>query len=327
MTDISSIFSSEKDRLIYQVQSCLLGLATGDALGVPVEFVSRASLKLNPVHDMTGYGSHNQPPGTWSDDSSLSFCLAVSLIHGFDLHHMSSLFLRWKNEGYWSAYGKVFDIGIATNNALSRIENGKVPELAGGTGEFDNGNGSLMRMAPLLFHIYDKSFPERFDKISAVSSITHGHIRTIVSCIIFLEFARLLLLGYKPHQAYQHIIEFLPAQLTKSGVPHNELDLFRRILKEDISLIDEKEIDSSGYVVHTLEASIWCLLTTDNYAGAVLRAVKLGEDTDTTGAVCGALAGLYYGQDGIPKKWLEILAGKDEIMELGMRYAKAIKQP
>jgi ADP-ribosyl-[dinitrogen reductase] hydrolase len=315
---------SDSNQLPMRIKSTLVGLATGDALGVPVEFVNRASLKRKPVCGMNGYGSHNQPPGTWSDDSSLSFCLAESLIAGFNPDHSAELFIRWKNEGYWGAHNQVFDIGITTSKALSAIEHGKAPELAGGTGEFDNGNGSLMRMAPLLFHIYDKPLAERFDKIRVVSSVTHRHIRSVTACIIYLEFARLLFAGCELFQAYQSIKEILPTQLLGWGVPISELEIYHRILIEDISLHDESEIKSSGYVVYTLEASLWCLLSSNNYADAVLKAVNLGDDTDTTGAICGALAGLYYGMDGIPKEWLDVLVRRNDIIDLGMRLAKSV---
>ncbi|MGB4437301.1 MAG: ADP-ribosylglycohydrolase family protein, partial [Acetomicrobium sp.] len=139
----------KKDKVI----GGLLGLCIGDALGVPVEFQSREKLKRNPVKDMMGYGTHNQPPGTWSDDSSLAFCLAESLCNGFDLQDIADKFVKWMYEGYWTPWGKAFDVGHTTQIAISRLKKGVDPLESGPTDERSNGNGSLMRILPLIFYV------------------------------------------------------------------------------------------------------------------------------------------------------------------------------
>lgn len=306
------------------IRSALLGLAVGDALGVPVEFRSRASIAANPVTDMRGYGTHNQPPGTWSDDSSLTFCLADALSTGYDLHRIADSFSLWYSKALWTAHEKVFDIGIATADAIYQYQQGCPPQLAGGAGEFSNGNGSLMRILPLLFYIHHKPIEERFAFTAQVSSITHRHTRSIIGCFYYLEFARGILYGQDAKDIYLQLQNDLPAFLLQQGIAAAEVDQYHRLLQQDISLLPEVEIHSSGYVVHTLEATIWCLLTTKNYSEAVMKAVNLGEDTDTTGAVCGGLAGLLYGFEQIPDAWLQVLAKREAIEQLVQSFAKGL---
>ncbi len=288
-------------------------------MGVPVEFKSREEIAENPVSDMIGYGTYNLPPGTWSDDSSLAFCLAEALTVPYDVQGIANNFVRWYREAYWTPNGEVFDIGIATRQAIQRLEQGVAPEQAGGTDEHSNGNGSLMRILPLLFYTQAKPIEERFALTQQVSSITHGHIRSVMACFYYLEFARALATTPNPHTVYQILQESLPSFFAKQSIPPEEIALFDRLLQHDISTLPESAIHSSGYVLHTLDASIWCLLTTTNYADAVLKAVNLGSDTDTTGCVTGGLAGLLYGFDAIPKHWLEQLARKDDIADLAER--------
>jgi ADP-ribosyl-[dinitrogen reductase] hydrolase len=177
------------------IKSALFGVAVGDALGVPVEFKSRDTISENPLTDMLGYGTYNLPPGTWSDDSSLTFCLAEALTQGFDLNTIGQNFVKWYHENYWTPHGNVFDIGIATREAIARLAQGEKPELAGGYDESDNGNGSLMRILPLIFYLVDKPINERFDITKKVSSITHGHIRSVIACFYYLEFAKQIIEG------------------------------------------------------------------------------------------------------------------------------------
>ena len=193
------------------VKDALLGLAVGDALGVPVEFISRSDLEQDPVMGMRAYGTHLQPAGAWSDDSSLSFCLAEMLCEPYDLQNLANRFINWKNHGYWTAHGNVFDIGISTRKAIELLESGVAPILAGGAGEDCNGNGALMRILPLLFHIKDLDIQERFSYVSAVSSLTHRHIRSILCCFIYLEFARDILKGNDIRTAYTAIATTFPA--------------------------------------------------------------------------------------------------------------------
>jgi len=297
----------------------LFGIAIGDALGVPVEFKSRQKIAQDPVSDMIGFGTYNLPPGTFSDDSSLAFCLAEALTQEFNLQNIGNNFVAWLYHNYWTASGRVFDVGIATRDAIKKLQNGCKPELAGGNEVSDNGNGSLMRILPLLVYIKDKQISERYQITKQVSSITHGHIRSVLACFYYLEFARQLINGINRFQIYKNLQTDIPQYLLSLSISQNEIQLFDRLLKENIYELTDNEIFSSGYVLHTLEASIWCLLTTDNYKTATLKAVNLGADTDTTGAVTGGLAGLLYGYDTIPKSWLQQIARKDDIEHLADR--------
>ena len=309
---------------IPSIKAALFGLAVGDALGVPVEFKSREAIAQNPVTEMMGYGTYNLPPGTWSDDSSLAFCLAEALTQPFDLHTIAQNFVKWYKESFWTPRGEVFDIGIATSQALERIVQGEKPEWAGGAGENDNGNGSLMRILPLLFYVQEKAIHERFDITRQVSSITHRHIRSVIACFYYLEFARKILVGKDKFQAYKDLQSEVAEYLHHRAISAAEITSFDRLLKNDIQALPAHEIQSSGYVVHTLEASIWSLLTTNNYQEAVLKAVNLGSDTDTTGAVTGGLAGLLYGLEAIPANWTTPLARKEDIEDLAQRLYNSI---
>lgn len=305
------------------INSALFGLAVGDALGVPVEFTRRTDLEQNPVTDMRGFGTYNLPPGTWSDDSSLTFCLAEALCSGFDIDQIGATFVQWYYKDYWTASGHVFDIGVGTREALYRIKHGTKAELAGGTDEDANGNGSLMRILPLLFYIQDKPIEERFKLTKQVSSITHGHVRAAMACFYYLEFARQIIEGRGKFEIYENLQKSLPLFFAEMGVEPVEIAHFDRLLIQDISVLKKDDIQSGGYVVHTLEASMWCLLTTNTYAEAVLKAVNLGRDTDTTAAVTGGLAGMLYGFNGIPKAWVDKLARVGDIEDLVQRLSKS----
>ena len=356
------------DKLKDQILGGILGLAVADAVGVPVEFQSRESLRKNPVTDMRGYGTYNQPPGTWSDDTSLTLCLLDNLAKkGLyaedefdepqpDYTDIMRRFVSWIDEGKYTPHGKVFDVGIATRKALHRFRNGNNPLKCGGTSEQDNGNGSLMRILPmaLYFPIIDRLYHgggpggcrEMYAFLSLyihpVSSLTHAHKRSQIACGIYATIVRILL--DKTYQTAMRIHNpdcrcgdevYKPMRLKKAihtGLKEakacykilddendrylDELKHFDRIFKKDFASLPEKEIKSSGYVVDTLEAALWCLLNTDNYKDCVLKSVNLGEDTDTVAAVAGSLAGMYYGVEGITKEWLNQLVRRDYIENL-----------
>jgi ADP-ribosylglycohydrolase len=318
------LYASKRVDYTNNIKSILFGVAVGDALGVPVEFNSRQTINKSPVTDMIGYGTYNLPAGTWSDDSSLTFCLAEALTVDFDLYLIGENFVKWYRNNYWTARGIVFDIGIATKQAIDRLAKGERPDLAGGFDVSTNGNGSLMRILPLLFYIIDKPINERFELTKQVSSITHGHIRSVISCFYYLEFAQHLLNGNDKFEIYKNLQTEIAAYMIALSMSSTEIALFDRLLKQNIYELNEENIFSSGYVLHTLEASIWCLLTTESYKEAVLKAVNLGEDTDTTGAVTGGLTGLLYGFDNIPNKWIKQISRYDDIENLAERLGDKI---
>jgi ADP-ribosyl-[dinitrogen reductase] hydrolase len=305
------------------VHGALFGVAIGDALGVPAEFKSRGTLQLDPIKDFIGYKSHNQPPGTFSDDSSLTFCLAETLCSGYDLQNLANRFINWREHAYWTAGGTVFDIGMTTYQAISNLKYVTRPQLAGGYEEDSNGNGSLMRILPLLFYIRDFDIEKRYVTVSDVSSITHGHIRSVISCFYYVEYALELLKGNDKQTAYINTAKTVSDFLVNKRIEQREVDLYAPLLKEDITKLHVDNISTHGYVLATLKAAMYCFLTTGNYEDATLMAVNLGSDADTTGAVTGGLAGLYYGFDVIPDKWVKEIKRTNDIKDLCDRLAKA----
>ena len=307
--------------------SGLIGLCIGDALGVPVEFSTREGLKKHPVTDMIGYGMHDQPKGTWSDDSSLTFCLGESLCDGYDIFDIAAKIKSWYKEGRWTAYDEVFDIGRTTLESIERLIKGKSPFESGGRQSKDNGNGSLMRILPLAFYlqnITDTSY--KYKVIKEVSMITHAHPRAILACAIYVDYAISLLKGNSIQNAMYEMKENIINFYNNESTYTDELEYYKRILSEELINCTENEISSSGYVVDTLEASLWCFMTTHDYESAVLKAVNLGGDTDTIAALVGGLAGIYYGMNEMPYKWIEMIPKKDKIIELGNTLYKIFRE-
>jgi len=311
---------SLKERVVGGV----LGLAVGDALGVPVEFKARERIRRSPVRGMIGFGSHGQPAGTWSDDTSLALCSVESLLGGFDVEDTGKRFVRWLYEGHWTARGDVFDYGTTTAGAIGRIRRGSPAGQAGATDERSNGNGSLMRILPHALYFRSGPVEQMLDAVHCASAITHAHAISLVACGIYGLIVRNLLAGVEPVPAYKDACEAArPAyEGTEMG---DHLKKFDRFLSGTLHLLPEAEIRSGGFVVETLEAAVWSFLTTGSYEAVVLRAVNLGEDTDSTGAVVGGLAGVHYGTAGIPCEWLEVLARRGDIEALAERFAGTIQ--
>ena len=312
-----------------KIENTFIGFSLADALGVPVEFLTRENLKQNPLDKMIGYGCYGQPEGTWSDDSSLGFCLADSLCNGYDLKDIAQNFVAWKNEEIWTPHGYVFDIGNQTRNAIyllnDILENKDykaLKVLKYDQDERTNGNGSLMRIIPLLFYIKGKPIKEQFEIIWEVSALTHPHIRSAMACLIYLKFAEFVYDGLSLKKAYTKMKDVVNSFFVESEISKNETQLFDRILKNNIQNYKENEIKTQGYVLYTLEASFWCLLNTDSYLDSVFKAINLGEDTDTTACVVGGVAGMFYGLKKVPKKWINNLARIDDIKKLSMRFNK-----
>lgn len=305
-----------------QVIGGILGFVVGDALGVPVEFQSREELRADPVVSMRSGGSHGQAKGTWSDDSSMTLCLMESLTNNnLDFNDVCVRFLNWAENGYMTAHGEMFDIGRTTLTAIRKFACGKPPLECGESGEYDNGNGSLMRILPLAFYTLGIKPQERFEIVHNVSRLTHSHQRSLIACDIYVQLACELLKGYSKEKAYRRMID----EIKSFYQEETQRTPFQRILGGTIMELSEPQILSSGYVVDTLEAAIWCFLTTDTYADCVLKAVNLGDDTDTVGAVAGGLAGILYGGDSIPKEWLSCIAKKDDIISICQSFSDVCK--
>lgn len=309
-----------------KVTDALLGVAIGDAVGVPFEFSSRDKMRTEPAKEMIGYGTYNQPLGTWSDDSSLTFCLAESLVKGYDLKDISEKFIQWREDAYWSARGDVFDIGITTSRAISRLEvileSGELNELTlqkYNGDEYDNGNGSLMRIMPLLFYIKGKPIQEQFEIVWDVSALTHRHIRAAMSCMIYLKLAEKLLEGKDKEIAYSEMRTEIANFWNEMNFVETEREHFKRVIQQDIRETKIDDLRSGGYVIEVLESSICFFLNKNSYEETILDIINIGHDTDTSAAIAGGLAGIYYGQQGIPEHWIVSIARMEDIMGLGNR--------
>lgn len=283
-----------------KIYDAIMGLVVGDALGVPVEFKARDTFH---VDDMIGYGTYNQPPGTWSDDSSLTLATMESVIRngGIDPADMMKNFSMWLNNGVFTPYGEVFDVGGTTEAAIRRFQNGVEPLKCGLNHYKHNGNGSLMRILPLAL------FPSSVNDINNVSSLTHAHEISRRACRLYVGTAEQLLKG----RPISYCLDY-------SGIWVKEFDRIPKIYK-----LNRDEIKSTGYVVDTLEAALWCVYHTSSYRDCVLTAVNLGGDTDTIAAVAGGLAGIIYGcggESGIPDEWIAQIARKDWISDLCERF-------
>jgi hypothetical protein len=294
----------------------LFGIAIGDALGVPVEFMSRKHLQTNPVKSMREFGTHHQPKGTWSDDTSMSMLLVEQLIEGYDVHKLANRFCLWYQYNHWTPHGEIFDMGVATRNAMDKLAKGVSALESGECDDYSNGNGSLMRILPLAIYLQNKPIDQRFSITKEVSGITHSHIRSVIGCFFAVEFMIQLLKEKDKYDAYYEAQNIVRDYLHLIDVKNTEIELYNRILFDDISSIPEQEIYSSGYILHSLEASLWAFLTTDNFKDAVLKAVNLGDDADTIGSITGGLAGLFYGIEQIPTEWIETLVKKEDIENL-----------
>lgn len=305
------------------IKSSFLGLAIGDALGVPVEFEFREYLNENPVIDMLEYGTHNQPIGSFSDDSSLTFCTAESLINDYNIADIMSKFLDWRDNNYWTSHNRVFDVGVTTDISLDNFRKNKDPYNSGESFEKSNGNGSLMRMLPVAFYVLKFDLEKRFQIIKEISSITHKHIRSVIGCFYYTEYIRLLIEGNNKFDAYNILKKSFKHSIKELGVPVNEIMCYENLLDKYISDFDRDEIYSSGYIVYTLEAVIWTILTTNSFSEAILKAVNLGEDTDSIGAITGSIAGILYPNE-IPQEWIDKLARNKDIIDLAERFTLSL---
>lgn len=311
------------DDLKNRILGSLWASVAGDALGVPVEFRSRDELAADPVVSMRGHGTHMQPPGTWSDDASLILCTIESLLvsDGVDTQDMAERFHRWLVEAHWTPHGTVFDIGIATRQALARFAEGKKPELCGGRQEYDNGNGSLMRILPVSLWVRHGSEEEALHLVHRASRITHAHPRTQMVCGFFTLMTWALLDGQSPEKALEHAWNESEGYYKFHEDFSREWPQMHRLSPEVLPGLAPSAIRSTGYSVHTLEAAVWCLLKGGTLEESILRAVNLGDDTDTVGCVTGALAGLHHGFENVPAGWITALARREELLKVFENFA------
>ena len=296
-----------------KIKDGITGLVVGDALGVPVEFKPREYLEENPVTGMMGHGTYNMPKGTWSDDTSMTLATMQSIVNrkSIDLENIMNEFLLFVRDSKY-CQDVVFDYGNTTINAILNFESGCPASQCGGRADSDNGNGSLMRILPLAY------IPGiTYDEIESVSALTHAHIKSRISCVLYVEIAKSML--ENDLEIKDHI--------------RNSCDKIRKYYKDVDDLIEFEDIlemdfhvyEGRSYVIKTLEAVLYCLLKTNNYRDAVLKAVNLGHDTDTVAAITGGLAGIYYGYDDIPSDWIGEIPQMEDVFRLCEDYEEYCK--
>lgn len=301
---------------IKRFEGSLLGLAVGDAMGTTLEF--RQPGTFEPIYSIVGGGPFRLKRGQWTDDTSMALCLADSLINcaGFDAADQMKTYVRWYREGYMSSTGRCFDIGGTTSEALRRFEKTGDP-YSGSTDSQSAGNGSLMRLAPVaLFFAND---PVKAIRYCAESSrTTHGANEAVDAC----RYLGGIIVGAVNGASKE---DLLSPQYTPVAGLWNEASLtpaIWRVAAGSFKIKNPPEIKGTGYVVQSLEAALWAFYTTDNFRDGLLKAVNLGDDADTTGAVFGQLAGAFYGVDGIPVEWGDLIQDKDEMLKMAGNLAK-----
>jgi len=216
----------------------------------------------------------------------------------------------------------VFDVGNATRKALMRFSQGKAPLECGGLSDHDNGNGSLMRILPIAYYLqanYGTEITENDEAMAIIhniSSLTHAHKRSLIACGIYCSIAAMIIGSMELSTAVSLGISKAVEFYRRHEEYSDELGHYERLNNKSFASVPIEEIKSSGYVVDTLEAAVWCLLNSNNYKECVLMAVNLGEDTDTVAAVAGGLAGLYYGYGSIPQEWLSVIVRRDYVEDI-----------
>jgi ADP-ribosyl-[dinitrogen reductase] hydrolase len=288
-------------------RGAMLGLACGDAVGTTVEFNARGTFE--PVTDMVGGGPFELLAGQWTDDTSMALCLAASLIHcdGFDAVDQMNRYVNWWQWGYYSCTGRCFDIGMTTAAALQRYLVTRDP-MAGSTDPATAGNGSLMRMAPVVLYYHpDLAQVVRHARLS--SATTHGAPEALDACTLFATALGKALKG----SSKEEVLRLTGIDVSSPAVQALAGGRYRN------KPVDQ--IRSSGYCIESLEAALWCFAREDSFEETVLAAANLGDDADTVAAIAGQLAGAYYGAAAIPAHWNQRLAMKDEIERLAIALA------
>ena len=292
----------------------IMGLAIGDAMGVPHEFKSRDCMKNNPVTGFIGGGIWNQPEGTWSDDTAMTLATIDALnnnewkVTDKCLADIMDNFLKWYLNGEYAACGVRFDIGNTCELAIAKwkIHRTRSNEfVCTGVGGNAYGNGALMRMLPCIFLSNEDT-----DKIGR---LTHDSNLCSAVNIFYIKLLRNIIKNRNKIEAFD-----IAKETSKKYLENIPLKFMRTTTEEFMNIKDD-DIKSSGYVIDTIEAAVWCFLTTDNYRDCILKAVNLGNDTDTIAAIAGSMAGLYYGineDNGIPNEWINKLRDIDTIKNL-----------
>lgn len=298
----------------------LLGLAVGDALGTTLEFRQPGSFV--PLTDMVGGGPFRLERGQWTDDTSMALCLAESLLecNGFDAADQLRRYVRWYREGYFSSTGHCFDIGNTVRSALERFERTGDP-ASGSTAPSSAGNGSLMRLAPIpLFYFYNPL--EAIERAGQSSLTTHGAAEAVDACRYFAG----LMVGALQGRPREELLAQLFNPVEGRWADAELSPAIGDIARGSFLRREPPEIRGAGYVVPSLEAALWVFGKSTAFEDGALLAVNLGNDSDTTGAIYGQLAGAFYGVESIPERWLQLLTHRQMIEDFAVRLLEAVRQ-
>lgn len=297
------------------MRNAVLGVITGDALGCPVQFESREEIARHPVTGMRGYGTFNLPEGSWTDDSSLTIAALESIrrLGKVDVNDIMNNFCGWLYEGKFTPFGYSYDIGRGTRLSIDRYSHDRNPYTCGGTGERDNGNGSLMRIIPVCVFaaVSGMSEEEMIHTVDEAGGLTHNHPCAKTACGLYAFLVKALIeedgsLNERLKKGMENGFAWYDSH------PNDSLYRYGRLRNlESFRSLPATKISGSGYVVDSLEAAVWCLLNGNTFEETVLKAVNLGEDTDSVAAIAGGLAGLYYTADAIPRDWYHALQSRN----------------
>jgi ADP-ribosyl-[dinitrogen reductase] hydrolase len=292
-----------------RVAGCLVGLACGDAVGTTSEFQKRD--KFPPVRDMVGGGVFNLQAGQWTDDTSMALCLADSLLEmdGFCGNDQMERYHRWWKTGYNSSNGKCFDVGTATVQAITNYRNDELKNrnFYGDDNPRSAGNGSLMRLAPIAIFYSNGTVDNLMYNAGDSSKVTHATAECVDSCQYFALLLHKAFTATSKHQLFEVQYNPFTGALTDILSDDNYVKLTR------------DQVKSTGYVIDSLQAALWCFHTTNSFEDAILLAANLGDDSDTVAAICGQLAGAFYGWDAIPDRWKDKLTRQQHIKDLALK--------
>lgn len=309
----------------YAIKAGFVGFVVGDAMGVPTEFIDRKKLADNPVFEMIEDGSHGVPKGYWSDDSSMTIATMESMLekNELDYDNIMENFVEWVTTAKYTPTDRVFDIGRTCLRAIRKYSTEKNSTTCGLSDLNSNGNGSLMRMLPIAYYCYYKKMTdeESFDIIKKSSALTHAHEISVMGCYMYYQYLKSILDSCSKEEAYTYIKNFDYSRF----FTNETISTYDRILIENINEYELDKISSSGYVVHTFESVLWCFLNYDNYKDIIIKAINVGNDTDTIAAIVGSIAGIYYGYDNIPKEWVDDLQKEMYLLDLSNRFTNFVE--
>ena len=313
----------------------LLGFAVGDALGVPVEFMDRESVRKVELKDMIGKDTGMKfrsrwgniiPSGAWSDDTSMLIAGMDSLADNkaqANYDDIMKRYVQWWTEGKYTSLDTPFGLGGCVAKSFENYLKGTPALESGANGVRDNGNGSLMRIFPFAYYCIENDLPEEVtcDYISKASMVTHAHPISQLGCFIYTEFLRKIVETKNPKLAYEYIIgiDYL------KYFDRDTVLAYKQLLNPSFSRISDESIKDSGYVVDTLESAIYSILHGQGYEDTVLTAINMGYDTDTVAGITGSIAGMLYGKEDIPQRWLDKLRKKEYLEKLGIKFEQVVE--